>query len=246
MENTYRIRTIKQVHSDYLKNKEYIPSGFRQLDKVTKGFKRKEITIIGGRPATGKTSFGVSFCSNIIARSFTALYVTLELSSDQLFERFLLQNSQQAIKNIINSTFFICDTSFNPSNYALLEISIRKQYKEKRLDIVIIDYFQLLVNSQTESSLIILKLKNLAKELNLSIVIFSQISKIVEERSNKTPLLDDLLYINGNNENINSVFFIYRDKGHKANKISLLVSKNKESQEVTISFEYDTNSTKIW
>ncbi|RLD88771.1 MAG: hypothetical protein DRJ09_07750 [Bacteroidetes bacterium] len=60
------IKTIKQVYSDSLKNKEYIPSGFKQLDKITRGFKRKEVTIIGGRPATGKTSFGVSFCSNIL------------------------------------------------------------------------------------------------------------------------------------------------------------------------------------
>jgi len=245
MENVCRIITIKQVYSNYLKDKEYIPSGFNQLDKVTKGFKRKEVTIIGGRPGTGKTSFGVSFCSNIIIRHFSILYVTLELSAVQLFDRFHIQNSQKVNESIINSNFFICDSHFTPDNFSLLEISIRKLNKEKNLDIVFIDYVQLIFNDQIENRSTILKLKNLAKELNLALVIFSQLSKNVDERINEVPLLDDLLCINGNDENIDNVFLILRNKGHKANKINLSVAKHNEFQGETISFEYDNSSTII-
>ncbi len=246
MENAFRIVTIKQLYSNYLKNKDFISSGFKQLDIVTKGFKRKEVTIIGGRPSTGKTSLGVSFCSNIIMRNFSVLYVTLELSADQLFERFNIQNSQQINENFDNSNFFICDTLLNPYDYSLLEISIRKLNKVKSLDIVIIDYFQLIVNDQIESRLTVLKLKNLVKELNIALVIFSQLSKNVDERINEIPLLDDLLYINGNDENIDNVFLIRRNKGHKAKNINLSVAKHKDFQEEIISFEYDNISTIIW
>jgi len=240
MENACGIKTIKQVYSDYLINKEYIPSGFKQLDKITQGFRRKEVTIIGGRPATGKTSFGVSFCSNILIRHFSVLYVTLELSANQLFERFCIQNSQQVNEKIVNSTFFICDTPFIHYSYSLLEKSIREKNKEKSLDIVVLDYFQLMVKDQAKSNSTILKLKNLAKELNLSLVIFSQLSKNVEERINKIPILNDLLYINGNDENIDNVFLIYRDKGHNTNEISLSISKSKNFQGETIALNMTT------
>lgn len=242
MENVYRIINMKQLVSKCLKNKDYLASGFEQLDNVTKGFRRKELTIIGGRPFTGKTSFGVSLCRSIIARLFTVLYVSLELSADQLFERFQMQNSQQFNENIVKSNFFICETAQYPYDYSSLELSIRKLNKEKSLDIVILDYFQLIDNVETESSSILLKLKNLAKELNLALVVFSQLSKNADERTNEIPILDDLLYINGNDGNIDNVFLISRNKGHEGNKTDLFLAKHKDCQGELISFEFDNKS----
>ncbi|MDP2237471.1 MAG: DnaB-like helicase C-terminal domain-containing protein [Bacteroidales bacterium] len=234
---------MKQLVSKRLKNKNYLASGFEQLDNVTKGFKRKELTIIGGRPFTGKTSFGVSLCRNLIAQLFTVLYVSLELSADQLFERFQMQHSQQFNENIVKSNFFICETVQYPYDYSSLELSVRKLHKEKSLDIVILDYFQLIDNVQTESSSILLKLKNLAKELNLALVVFSQLSKIVEERTTKIPLLDDLSYINGNDGNIHNVFLISRNRVHEGNKTDLFLVKHKDCRGKVISYETNNNFT---
>lgn len=239
MGKEYRVTTIKQLHHTYLESQKYIPSGFKDLDKVSKGFKRKEVTIIGGRPSSGKTSFGLALSSNLIESKFSVMYVTLELSAEQLFNRFNPQNLEKVNNSNSNSELFICDSASGFYDYSALENRIRKLYCEQRITLVIIDYFQLIVNKQTESRSIISKLKTLAKELNLAIVIFSQLSKDVDKRVNQTPLLKDLLHIDGNDENIDNVLLIRGNKSHKANKGSLSVTKHNNYQDDIISFEYD-------
>ncbi len=235
--NTFRVITAWQLYDNYIKNREYIPSGLAKLDKLTRGFKRKEVTVIGGRPATGKTSLGSSFCRNITTRHSPVLYVTLELSADQLFERLQIRKVQQENEKYDNSIFFICDTLSVPCSYSLVEECIRKQDNEKDLAVVIIDYFQLFAGVETKSRSIILKLKNLAKELNLALVIFSQLARKAEAKAGDIPVLNDLLHLNRKDENIDTVFLLFRDKDYRGNKVNLSIAKHKDFQGALISLE---------
>ncbi|MBI9037738.1 MAG: DnaB-like helicase C-terminal domain-containing protein [Bacteroidales bacterium] len=234
-----KIKSIKQVCSEYIKEIKYINSGFKDLDEITRGFKKGEITIIGGRPGTGKTTLGVSLCRNIIeSHSFSVIYLSLELSATKLLKRFLIQNENEEIDKIINSNIFICDPNFISVKYSSFEKSLRKHKEEKDLDLVIIDYFQLFVNDINEGNSILIKLKKLAKELNIAFVIFSQLNKDVDKRNNNFPLIEDLLQINGNDENIDNIFLIYRHKYHEINNLDLIIAKHMNAQGKTVTLKF--------
>ena len=246
MVNLSDIKSIKQVYSEYLKFKKYINSGFKELDQVTKGFKKGDITIIGGRPATGKTTLGVSLCRNMIdSHSFSIIYFSLELSATQLLERFLIQNKNEETKRIINSNIFICDPNPNSTIYLSFEKSLIKHKEEKGLDIVIIDYFQLFVNEFNEGNSVITKLKKLAKELNIAFVIFSQLKRDVDKRDNNYPLIQDLISINGSANDIDNIFLIYSPKYQKTTSIDLIIAKHMNTQGQTVKLKYDSISKRI-
>jgi replicative DNA helicase len=193
-------------------------SSFSDLDSIVQGFEKSDLIIIAGRPSMGKTAFALNLGKNIVEQYNAPLIIfSLEMSRQQILYRFIstqsnitsnrLKNGKmtllewqklsKAMKHISQLPIFIDD---NP-NISLNEIraKIRKIFKQKYKDgVVIIDYLQLmklnlkLENRVQEISHITRNLKIMAKELQVPIIVLSQLSRGLESRVNKRPMLSDL------------------------------------------------------
>nr|YP_010338403.1 replication helicase subunit [Bangia atropurpurea]UNJ18353.1 replication helicase subunit [Bangia atropurpurea] len=193
-------------------------SGFSQLDLMTNGFQKSDLIIIAGRPSMGKTAFAINITRHIIQKSHSyVILFSLEMSTEQLLRRILAQecnlNSQkiqsgqltsEEWQNVVNESkvlarlnLYIDDSSEISSETIRTKVKFFK-LQGKKIELIIIDYLQLLQdhrqseNRSQELSLITRSLKILAKELNLPILVLSQLNRNLENRSNKRPLLSDL------------------------------------------------------
>ena len=194
-------------------------SGFYNLDSLTQGFQKSDLIIIAGRPSIGKTAFSLSISLNII-KSFKIpiLFFSLEMSRKQLIYRLLAMETNisqsklksgklnkidwikinKVIKILSKLPFFIDDSS----NLSLEEINTKLKillFEQNQIGLIVIDYLQLMQlktnkyeNRAQEISKITRNLKNLARDFNIPIIALSQLSRNVENRINKKPMLSDL------------------------------------------------------
>jgi replicative DNA helicase len=213
-----------------------IPSGFHDLDQLTSGFQRSDFVIVAARPSMGKTSFVLNVAQNAAAEGYTVGFFSLEMSKEQLFLRLLAAEAMidshkfrggymgekeyarlgQAMGKLSESRIFIDDSA----SIGLLEMrakSRRLMAEQGRLDLLIIDYVQLMQgrgrfeNRQQELSSISRGIKGLAKELNVPIVALSQLSRAPESRGgNHRPQLSDLRESGALEQDADVVIFIYR------------------------------------
>ena len=195
-----------------------LSSSYYQLDNFLQGFQKSDLIIIAGRPSMGKTSFSLNLASNIAKiTDKPILFFSLEMSKQQLIYRFLSTESginsnllrsgrflnedwiklNKAIENLLDLKIYFDD---NPSlSITNLRFKIKKfLLEQKDLGLVIIDYLQLIQHSKKndnrvqELSYITRNLKIIAKEFNIPIIVLSQLSRSVEARVNKRPILSDL------------------------------------------------------
>ena len=213
-------------------NKTFFETGFEDLDCVL-GIQEKKgaVITIGARPAMGKTTFMLSIMENILLKNKKCIYFSLEMSKEQLVKRFLFQRAEvsflksklnnlvakdwqklaQAMENLSKWDLKIDDNS------GIKTEEIELAIKELQPDVVFIDYFQLMDGKKKQDRFVqiedIMKnLKRIAKENGVVIIIASQLSRAVENRYDKRPLLSDLRE-SGAIENISDVvIFLYRDE----------------------------------
>jgi len=199
-------------------NQSGFVSSFKDLDSILQGFQKNELIIIAGRPSMGKTAFSLNLGKNIVNKyQIPLLIFSLEMSRQQIIYRLIADDSHisttriksgkmtgiewkllsNSMKNLSELPIFIDDTP----NVSLTEISskLRKVLNnQKGNGIVIIDYLQLMKlnlkfeNRVQEISYITRTLKLLAKEFEIPIILLSQLSRNVESRTNKRPMLSDL------------------------------------------------------
>ncbi len=213
-----------------------VATGFYDLDYKTAGFQPSDLILIAARPSMGKTAFVLNIAEYVALKSNVATVVfSLEMSQDQLVKRILAMNSRvdsQAIRTgslsgddwaslmesarlIGNSNLVIDDTS--AISVSELRAKCRKLKLEKNLGLIIIDYLQLMTGSkkaesrQQEISEISRSLKSLAREINVPVVALSQLSRAVEQRPDKRPMLSDLRESGAIEQDADVVMFIYRD-----------------------------------
>ena len=194
-----------------------IPCGFYDLDAMTSGFQRSDLIIVAGRPSMGKTAFCLNLAHNIAAgyKLPVALF-SLEMSKEQLVQRLLASEAQiesgylrsgrisqtqweslsRAISNLSEMPIFIDDTA-NITVTQMRSQARRLQAEQNtELGLIVIDYLQLMEgagdNRVQELSKITRSLKGLARELSVPIIALSQLSRGVEARTNKRPMLSDL------------------------------------------------------
>ena len=195
-----------------------IPSGFFDLDLLTQGFQKSDLIIIAGRPSMGKTAFALNVARNVADSSnFPVVIFSLEMSRSQIIYRFL--SSEASVNNSKLRSGNITSDDWNSVNRAIASLSDLNIYLDDKSDItiadirvklsnlrsrfgsigiVIIDYLQLISDTQfkdsrvQELSNITRSLKLLAKDFNVPIIVLSQLSRNVESRTNKKPLLSDL------------------------------------------------------
>src|SRR5712691_11313581 len=227
--------TIEKLHS----RKELItgvPTGFTDLDEMTSGLQPSDLVIIAARPSMGKTSLALNIAQHVGTKTdLTVGMFSLEMSKEQLFLRMLTAEARidahrlrtgflgekdwgklsQAIGTLSETKIFIDDT---PSIGVLeMRAKCRRLKSEHDLDLVIIDYIQLMQgrgrfeNRTLELASISRSMKALAKEMNVPVVVLSQLSRAPESRSDHRPQLSDLRESGALEQDADVVVFIYRE-----------------------------------
>ncbi len=223
-----------------------LPTGYKDLDEKTAGLQKSDLIIIAGRPSMGKTALAMNIAQNAARDNEEAVIAifSLEMSSEQLALRMLCSEAKvsgqkirtgylaqsdwpkltSAAGRLHNCSIFIDDT---PVQTALdIRAKARRLQNEKgRLDLVVIDYLQLMnARGKSESrtlevSEITRSLKQLAKELNVPVIAISQLSRKAEDRTDKRPMLSDLRESGSIEQDADIVMFVYREEFYNKEKV---------------------------
>ena len=239
--------TVEHINKLYEQKEKItgIPTGFSDLNDKTAGLQPSDLIVVAGRPSTGKTSLALGMALHAALHSSRPSKVaifSLEMSKEQLCMRLLsaegrvdmhrirtgqLQredwpNLTRAASKLSESKIYIDDT---PGITALeMRAKIRRQKAETGLDLVVVDYLQLMSgsdnseNRQQEISIISRSLKSVAKELNIPVIALSQLSRAVESRPDRRPVLADLRESGAIEQDADLVLMIYRRDLHAAEK----------------------------
>ncbi|MBS4022058.1 MAG: replicative DNA helicase [Dethiobacter sp.] len=213
-----------------------VPTGFPDFDNITSGFQNSDLIIIAARPSMGKTTLALNIAQHIAVREkMPVAMFSLEMSKEQLVQRMLCAEANidsqrlrrgfltdddypkltRAAGPLSEAPFFIDDTA--AISVMEMRAKARRLKAEHGLSAVFVDYLQLMrgsersENRQQEISAISRSLKALAKELDLPVIALSQLSRAVEQRDKKRPILSDLLESGGIEANADLVAFIYRE-----------------------------------
>jgi replicative DNA helicase len=213
-----------------------VPTGFIDIDRLLGGMQRSDFIIVAARPSVGKTSLCLSFARNAARHGQHTAIFSLEMSSEQIVQRMVSAetgiDSQrlrlgnlnedewplfvQAIGKLAEHPIYIDDT---PSISVLqLRTKARRLHAEHGLDLILVDYLQLMSgdtrseNRVQEVSYISRSLKAIARELDVPVVAASQLSRAVEQRTDKRPILADLRESGSLEQDADVVVFIYRDE----------------------------------
>lgn len=257
-----------------------LSSGFYDLDSFTQGFQKSDLIIIAGRPSMGKTALSLNIAINVIkASKLPVLFFSLEMSKEQLIYRLLTTETNitsmklksgnlykedwlklnSTIKDLSSFPLFIDDTA----NLTIQEIQSKVNkitFEQSQIGLIIIDYLQLMQNIKFKSenraqelSQITRFLKILAKEFQVPIIALSQLSRNVESRTNKRPILSDLRESGSIEQDADLVLMLYRDnyyhtlqnKNNSKNIVELIISKQRNGPIGTIELEFDAKNTKF-
>ena len=254
-----------------------LASGFYDLDSITQGFQKSDLIIIAGRPSMGKTAICLNMAINILKLyKYPVLFFSLEMSKEQLAYRLLsneieitnarLKKGQldendwiklnKAIKCFSNLPLFIDDTP----NLSIQDIKLKTQrifFEQKMIGLIIIDYLQLVENTSTysdnrveELSKITRSLKNIAREFKVPIIALSQLSRNVENRFNKRPILSDLKESGSIEQDADLVLMLYRDSYYneiiKEDDITeLIIAKHRNGSIGKVKLSFDPKFTKF-
>ena len=255
-----------------------VSTGFIDLDYQTSGMQPSDLILVAARPSMGKTAFVLNMAQHMAFRdNITTAIFSLEMSKEQLVNRLFSLESKvdaQVLRNgrledsdwerliesaeiIGNSNLIIDDT---PSiSIAELRSKCRKYKMEMNLGVIIIDYLQLMSGSsggksstsrQQEISDISRSLKAVARELNVPVIALSQLSRAVEQRDDKRPMLSDLRESGAIEQDADVVMFIYRDDNYnkeseKKNIAEIIVAKQRNGPVGTVELAWRPQYTQF-
>ncbi|KND62598.1 replicative DNA helicase [Candidatus Phytoplasma phoenicium] len=280
---------LKKVKTKTLIRREHniigLSTGYSNLDDITLGLKPEELIILAARPSMGKSSFMINLAVQIAKseeKPSIALF-SLEMSNEQLVSRMLSSNAWIAhkkiqlgilnekelhaldieIHNLQNLNIYFDDSA--TVNILDIRAQCRQLKTQKKLDLVIIDYLQLIhknnknnyqgfSNRQEEVSDISKSLKQMARELQVPVIALSQLSREVEKREDKRPILSDLRDSGSIEQDADIVMFLYRKKYYIKNKdkedfvsennsedeTELIIAKNRQGMTGTKKFIFDS------
>ncbi|MEJ9281965.1 MULTISPECIES: replicative DNA helicase [Ureibacillus] len=251
-----------------------IPTGFTDLDRMTAGFQRNDLIIVAARPSVGKTAFALNIAQNVAvkARENVAIF-SLEMGAEQLVMRMLCAEGNIdaqvlrtgaltaedwskltiAMGTLSNAGIYIDDTPGLRVNE--IRAKCRRLAQEKGLGMILIDYLQLIQgsgrrgeNRQQEVSEISRSLKALARELHVPVIALSQLSRGVEQRQDKRPMMSDIRESGSIEQDADIVAFLYRDdyydkETENKNMIEIIIAKqrNGPTGTVTLAFKKEFN-----
>ena len=250
-----------------------VETGFSHFDNITSGFQKSTLNILAARPGVGKTSFALNIARNVAVRNKeTVAIFSLEMGREELVNRIwtsqaMVDSSRlktglleaddwtrlaSSLAPLSDSPIYIDDTS----NISVTEIrsKCRRLKLEKNLGLVIVDYLQLMQGSgrsgesrQQEVSEMSRALKIMAKELEVPVLTLSQLSRSIEQRQDKTPMLSDLRESGAIEQDADMVMFIHKKEdegeGGNPNLVELTIAKHRSGPTGKISLMWQPSYT---
>ena len=246
-----------------------IPTGFYELDRMTAGFQRNDLIIVAARPSVGKTAFALNIAQNVGTKTGENVAIfSLEMGAEQLVMRMLCAEGNidaqrlrtgaltdedwrkltMAMGSLSNSGIYIDDTP----GVRVTEIrsKCRRLKQEHGLGMVVIDYLQLIQgsahsreNRQQEVSEISRSLKALARELEVPVIALSQLSRSVEQRQDKRPMMSDIRESGSIEQDADIVAFLYREDYYEQdtenkNIIEIIIAKQRNGPVGTVQLAF--------
>jgi len=250
-----------------------IPTGFKQLDNKLAGFQRSDLIILAARPAMGKSSMALDIARNVaVFHNLPVGIFSLEMSKDQIVDRLISSQAnidlwrlrtgrlndngddndfsriQRAMGTLSEAPIYIDD--IGTTNILQMRAMTRRLQSEIGLGLIIVDYLQLMETTNkyatplqqvTENSR---ALKSLAKELNIPVLVVSQLSRKVEERTPHRPMLSDLRESGAIEQDADVVLFIYRDDKYNENSLEknvaeIIVAKHRNGPTGMVKLYFD-------
>lgn len=258
-----------------------LASGFYDLDSLTQGFQKSDLIILAGRPSMGKTAFVLNITENILKNyKLPVIFFSLEMSKEQLIYRLLsnetgISQARLKIGNLYKEDWH--ELKISIQNYSRLPFFIDDQanlttqdirskikkilFEQNKIGLIVIDYLQLLLNSKLkfenrvqEISQITRSLKSIAKEFQIPIIALSQLSRNVESRINKRPVLSDLRESGSIEQDADLVLMLYREnyyhptikKDEKITAAELIVAKHRNGPLGIIKLLFQIDPTKFF
>jgi replicative DNA helicase len=267
---------LAKLNSDERDDYLGIPTGYAGIDKLTAGLNKSDLIILAARPGVGKTSFAFNVATNVATKAKKSVAIfSLEMSREQLVQRILSTEANiksekfrtgeldddewvrlaEASSALSKAPIYIDETMSNTINQ--MKAKLRRI---PNLGLVVVDYLQLMgiENSQAnrvqEISEITRKFKMLAKEMNVPIIMLSQLNRDLEKRSNQRPMLADLRDSGSIEQDADMVFFLYREavsvndeekKTELKNDAELIVAKNRHGGQGTVQLFWDGEFTRF-
>ena len=254
-----------------------VPVSFYDLDSMTQGLQRGSLVVIAGRPSMGKTSLATNLSKNVAQENkLPVCYFSLEQSKEQLSYRFLSMelgiNSGRlrtgkltseewdllgkGVKDIGDLPIFICDKgSIKVKEILSKSKKIKYQRGDGELGLVVVDYIQMMDGPNKESrdkelSKIILDLKEMAKALDVPVVLMSQLSRDIEKRQNCRPMLCDLRETQALEDHADVVIMLYRDEYYEQETedrgiAELIVTKHRNGPVGTVKLLFEPQYTRF-
>ena len=246
-----------------------IATGFTDLDKMTAGFQRNDLIIVAARPSVGKTAFALNISQNVAVRTGENVAIfSLEMGAEQLVMRMLCAEGNidaqrlrtgrleaedwgrlsLAMSSLSQAGIYIDDTPGLRVNE--IRAKCRRLKQEHGLGMIMIDYLQLIVgngkpgeNRQQEVSEISRTLKAIARELQVPVIALSQLSRGVESRQDKRPMMSDIRESGAIEQDVDIVAFLYRDdyydkESEDANTIEIIIAKQRNGPTGTVKLSF--------
>lgn len=259
-----------------------LSSGFYDLDCLIQGFQKSDLIIIAGRPSMGKTALSLNLALNVIKNeNLPVLFFSLEMSKEQIMYRLLAMETNinqmrlksgclsdedwlkltQMIKIVAKFPFFVDDTS-NPSIQDIRSRLKTILFEQNKIGLVIIDYLQLMQNPKLkpenrvqELSQITRQLKNIAREFDVPIIALSQLSRNVENRIDKRPILSDLRESGSIEQDADLILMLYRNnplilndgtqQNYDIQIIELIIAKQRNGPIGAVKLQFDSKQNKF-
>ncbi|GAE32321.1 replicative DNA helicase [Halalkalibacter hemicellulosilyticus] len=246
-----------------------IPTGFQELDRMTAGFQRNDLIIVAARPSVGKTAFALNISQNVAtAAGENVAIFSLEMGASQLVQRMLCaegnidaqrmrtgalnaedwQKLAMAMGSLAKAGIYIDDTPGVKVND--IRAKCRRLKQEQGLGMIMIDYLQLIQgngksgeNRQQEVSEISRTLKQIARELEVPVIALSQLSRGVESRQDKRPMMSDIRESGSIEQDADIVAFLYRDdyydkESENQNIIEIIIAKQRNGPVGTVELAF--------
>ncbi|RME04491.1 MAG: replicative DNA helicase [Planctomycetota bacterium] len=245
-----------------------IPTGFHDLDRMINGLGKSQLIVLAGRPSMGKTSLALNILKNALAEGAKALFFSLEMAKEDIAKNMLcsiakvpahrmrggfldkdeMKKITQAASTLSKYPFFIVD---NPglSPLEIRAIARKKKAQEDGLNLIVLDYLQLVQakaeNRQQEIALISRSLKALARELEVPVLVLSQLNRAVEAREGSRPKMSDLRESGAIEQDADVVILLYREeyyypeKEEVKNQAELIIAKQRNGPTGTVKLFFD-------
>ena len=225
---------VEEITSRTVTKMAGITTGFVNLDDALNGFRPGELIILGARPSMGKSALALQMALGAARKQHTALYISIEMSSQMVAQRMLSlmtgidnkrlansvmydyeqENLRKARANLLGMPLMVSAKS--PITVSEIRARVTRLKKEKDLKVVFIDYLQMIdtgnksENRTREIGIVSRALKSMAKELNVAVVALSSLSRGVERRDDKRPMMSDLRESGDLESDADVVMFLYR------------------------------------